>query len=412
MFSAAHVVSAGAYAAGSDRLKVGLIGGGGRGTGAAVNALHADPATELIAIADVFEDRATACRTSLQRQMNQPADARRVNISDEHVFDGFDAYKRVIDLCDVVLLATPPHFRPEHITAAIEADRHVFCEKPVAVDVPGLQAVMKASELAKEKKRSLVSGLAYRYHDGMRAMYEKIHDGAIGDIVTLQCSFMTGGVWNPRRTREQCSSEMEYQLRNWYYYTWLSGDFNVEQHIHSLDKMLWAMQDVPPSAVSGTGGRQVRTEAHFGNIYDHFNVVYEWANGVKLFSRCRHWAGTEFDVSDYIVGSRGRADVMKQELFDLDGNPIWKFDQEARNPMDVEHEVLFSSIRSGEPVNNGDYMCKSTLMAISGRLSAYTGQRLTWDKLLQSKEDLSPPAYDWSDIPVPPVAVPGATQFV
>ena len=205
---------------------------------------------------------------------------------------------------------------------------------------------------------------------------------------------------------------MEYQIRNWYYYTWLSGDFNVEQHIHSLDKMLWAMQDVPPAAISGTGGRQVRTEAHFGNIYDHFNVVYEWQDGVRMFSRCRHWAGTEFDVSDHIYGSQGRADVMKQELYDLDGTLIWKYEDEPRNPMDVEHEVLFSSIRSGEPVNNGDYMCKSTLMAIAGRMSAYTGQRLTWDQVLESTEDLSPPAYDWVDIPVPAVAVPGRTKFV
>ena len=172
------------------------------------------------------------------------------------------------------------------------------------------------------------------------------------------------------------------------------------------------MNDVAPAAISGTGGRQVRTAAHFGNIYDHFNVVYEWDNGVKMFSRCRHWPATEFEVSDFIFGSKGRAVVMKQELYDLDGKLIWKYEQESRNAMDVEHEVLFASIRSGEPVNNGDYMCKSTLMAIAGRMSSYTGQRLTWEQALASTEDLTPSAYDWIDIPVPEVAIPGKTKFV
>jgi predicted dehydrogenase len=222
---------------------------------------------------------------------------------------------------------------------------------------------------------------------------------------------MTGGVWDPRRTREKCSSDMEYQLRNWYYYTWLSGDFNVEQHIHSLDKMLWAMNDEAPATISGSGGRQVRTADKYGNIYDHFNVVYEWANGVKAFARCRHWNGCQNEVDDYIYGTKGRVNVMKHEIYDLDGNKIWGFSGEGGDMYQIEHNELFASIRSGKPINNGDYMCKSTMMAISGRMAAYTGKLLTWDEVMNSAEDLSPEQYDWIDLETPPVAIPGKTKF-
>lgn len=408
----APALASGAWAGGSDKLRLGLIGCGGRGTGAASQALNADSGVELVAMADAFEDRLMSSRARLERQFNKQDQTPRVNVSEDHCFTGFDAYKRVIENTDVVCLTSTPHFRPRHLKAAVDAGKHVFCEKPVAVDAPGLRSVMASVEQARQQKTSIVSGLCWRYHNGKRAVFQQIEEGLIGDIVSMQCSYMTGGVWDPRKTREQCESEMEYQLRNWYYYTWLSGDFNVEQHIHSLDKMLWAMKDEAPISISGSGGRQVRTDPKYGNIYDHFNVVYEWKNGVKAFARCRHWPGCENDVNDYIVGTKGRADVMKHRIYDLDGKEIWKFEGEGGDMYQIEHDELFAGIRGANPINNGDYMCKSTMLAISGRMAAYTGKKLTWDEVMNSQEDLTPAAYEWGDIPVPAVAVPGKTKFV
>lgn len=431
--AATPALSAGAYAAGSDLLKVGLVGCGGRGTGAAAQALQADSGVELVAMADAFDDRLQSSRSRLQRQFNKDNEVPRVNVSDDNCFVGFEAYRQVVDKSDVVLLASTPHFRPRHLKAAVDAGKHVFCEKPVAVDAPGVRSVMESVEKARQNKTSIVSGLCWRYHHGKRAVFDQIKAGLIGDIVSMQCSYMSTGVWDPRKTREECKSEMEYQLRNWYYYTWLSGDFNVEQHIHSLDKMLWAMGDNPPSTISASGGRQVRTDPKYGNIYDHFNVVYEWENtvevedkssegekktklesrpGVKAFARCRHWKGCETDVNDYIMGTKGRADVMKHVIYDLEGNEIWKFDGDGGDMYQIEHDELFAGIRGANPINNGDYMCKSTMLAISGRMAAYTGKKLTWDEAMNSQQDLTPTAYDWIDVPVPEVAVPGKTKFV
>ena len=403
---------AGAFAAGSDLLKVGLVGCGGRGTGAAEQALNADPGTELVAIGDIFADSAERGRRSLTRMFNKDGVTPRVTVSDDTCYSGFDNYLRVIEKSDVVLLAETPHFRPQHLRAAVEAGKHVFCEKPVAVDAPGVRSVMESSEMAKTKGLALVSGLCWRYHPGKRATFEQIRNGAIGDIVTMQCSYMSSGVWDPRRTRDKCDSEMEYQIRNWYYYTWLSGDFNVEQHIHSLDKMMWAMNDEVPESISGSGGRQVRTDEKYGNIFDHFDIVYTWPSGVKAFARCRHWPNCENEVEDYIFGTKGRVNVMSHKIEDHAGNVIWKYDGPDGDMYQIEHNELFASIRSGHPINNGDYMCKSTMLAIAGRMAGYTGQRLTWDAVLNSKEDFRPKAYEWTDNPVPPVAVPGRTPFV
>lgn len=405
-------LSAGAYAGGSDLLKVGLVGTGGRGTGAAEQALNADPGTELVALADVFEDAVQRGKRQLSRMFNKEGQPARVTATDDQCYVGFDAYKKVIDSCDVVLLASAPHFRPEHLRASVEAGKHIFCEKPVAVDAPGVRSVIESSLKAKEKGLSLVSGLCWRYHPGKRATFEQLQNGAIGDIVAMQCSYMTGGVWDPRRQRDECKSEMEYQLRNWYYYTWLSGDFNVEQHIHSLDKMMWAMKDEAPATISGSGGRQVRTDEKYGNIYDHFDIVYQWANGVKAFARCRHWSNCENEVEDYIFGTKGTINVMAHKITDHQGNLIWKYEGPDGDMYQLEHNELFASIRARNPINNGDYMSKSTMLAIAGRMAAYTGQKLTWDAVMNSKEDLSPSAYEWADNPVPSVAIPGKTPFV
>lgn len=392
------------------KLKIGLIGCGGRGTGAAGQALTADSNTQLVAMGDVFSDMLERSHKNLSKMAIKD----QVNVSDDHKFVGFDAYKRVIEASDVVLLATTPHFRPMQLKAAIEAGKHVFCEKPVAVDAPGVRSVLETSKLAKEKGLSLVSGLCWRYDTEMRATFDQLHKGTAGDVVAMQCTYNSGGVWDPRRTREQCTSEMEYQVRNWYYYTWLSGDFNVEQHIHSLDKMAWAMKDETPVKVSGSGGRQVRTDPKYGNIYDHFNIVYEYASGVKAFARCRHWKDTKNETADHIYCTNGRVDVFKHKILDLQGKEVWKYKKEGRNRSmyQVEHDELFASIRSGNPINNGEYMAKSTMMAIAGRIVGYTGQELTWEQLMNSQEDLSPETYDWVDLPIPEVAIPGKTKFV
>lgn len=399
-------LTSGAYASGSDTLRVGLVGCGGRGSGAAVQALSADPNTRLVAMGDAFADR---LENSLSSIKNNPV-GERIEVDADHRFVGFDAYKHVIDSSDVVLLATPPHFRPQQLRAAVEAGKHCFVEKPVAVDAPGVRSVLETCQLAAKKNLSIVSGLCWRYHRGMRATFEQLHEGAIGDIVAMQCSYNTRGLWKHPRKPEW--SDMEWQLRNWLYFTWLSGDFINEQHIHSLDKMAWAMHDEYPVKASGTGGRQTRTSPDYGHVYDHFAVVYEYANGVKAFSRCRQQDGCDVDVSDHIMGTNGRIDVMAHRTYDRQGQLNWRYRGPSSNMYQVEHDEFFASIRAGKPINNGDYMTKSTLMAIMGRMAAYTGKTISWEQALDSKEDLTPPSYEWGPLETPSVAMPGITPFV
>ncbi len=398
-------LQSGVHAAGSDVIKVGLVGCGGRGTGAASQALNADPNTVLVAMGDAFPDR---LETSLNSLKKQPV-GNRIQVDDSRKFTGFDCYKHVIEASDVVLLASPPHFRPAQLKAAIEAGKHVFAEKPVAVDAPGVRSVIESCKKAKEKNLSVVSGLCWRYDHGMRATFEQIHQGAAGEIVAMQCSYNTGTLWNHPRKPEW--SDMEWQVRNWLYFTWLSGDFNTEQHVHSLDKMAWAMKDEPPVRCSGTGGRQTRTAPEYGNVYDHMAVVYEYANGVKAFARCRQQDGCTNDVTDHVFGTKGRVDIFKHRIESLSGDLIWKFDGEKGNMYQTEHNELFVAIRSGNPINNGEYMAKSTLLGIMGRMSVYTGKSITWEQAYNSTEDLTPPKYEWGPISVPPIATPGVTPF-
>lgn len=305
------------HAAGNDTLRVGLVGCGGRGNGAAVNACRADENVKLVAIADVFQDRVEAARKILERQLQDQA-----AIDDDHVFSGFDGGKQLIDSdVDVVLLCEPPHFRPMHLKYAIEKDKHVFCEKPVAVDGPGVRSVLETVEVARKKDLSIVSGLCWRYDYGVRETMKRLLDGAIGDIVAIQENYLAGTLWH--RGRQPHWSEMEYQMRNWLYFTWLSGDHNVEQHIHSLDKAMWLMRDQPPLKCVGLGGRQVRVEEQWGNIYDHFAVVYEWACGTKCFAFTRQMRGCKNDVEDYILGSKGQALVLQNRIVPNDGDP-WR----------------------------------------------------------------------------------------
>jgi predicted dehydrogenase len=396
------------HAGGSDTLKIGLIGCGSRGTGAASQALHADPNVKLVALGDMFDDR---LQDSLAELRNDPEIAGKIDVKPDHRFTGFDAYKKVLASgVDVVLLTTPPHFRPLHLRAAVDAGKHVFCEKPVAVDAPGVRAVLEASRDAKKKDLALVSGLCYRYERAKIETMKRVHDGAVGDIMALHTNYNTQGLWH--RPRQEKWSDMEWQLRNWLYFTWLSGDHIVEQHIHSLDKMAWANKDQTPVRAFGLGGRQVRTDVAYGHIFDHHAVCFEYANGLKLFSYCRQQNGAKNDVTDYVIGTKGVCEVMKHAI---NGENAWRYKKPRNDKDDMyqnEHDALFASIRAGKPINNGDYMCQSTMMAIMGRMATYTGQLIEWDQALNSKEDLTPAKYEFGPMPMPPVALPGVTKFV
>lgn len=399
-----------AHAAGSDRLKIGLIGCGGRGRGAAVNALTVDPNTELVALADPFPKQMETALQAIKKNFGD-----RVTVTPETCFEGFDGYQKVIDSgVDVVILGETPHFRPMHLKAAVDAGKHVFCEKPVAVDAPGIRSVLATCEEAKKKNLNIVSGLCWRYHRAVKETMQKVLDGAIGDLQTMQETYLTGFLWH--RGREADDTEMKYQLRNWYYFTWLSGDFNNEQHVHSLDKALWAMGDQPPQRAWGLGGRQVRTDAQWGDIYDHHAVAYEWANGVTCYAFCRQQAGCYSDVSDIFVGTKGRCNVLKHRI---EGQNPWRFEGEGGNMYELEHEALFNAIRSGQAINNGQYMAYSTMLAILGRMVNYTGQAITWEQAINSQQKLAPETYSWDATPptLPgedgryPVALPGVTKF-
>jgi predicted dehydrogenase len=356
---------------------------------------------------DIFGDH---LQQSLARLKTDEGIAKKVEVDKEHCFVGWDGYKHVLaSPVDVVLLATPPHFRPAHLRAAIEANKHVFAEKPIAVDAPGVRAVLACCQEAKRKNLAIVSGLCYRYEHAKRETMKRVHDGAVGDVVALHTTYYAGGLWMAPRQPDW--SDMEWQLRNWLYFTWLSGDHIVEQHIHSLDKMAWAMQDKYPVRASGTGGRQVRVQPEYGHIFDHHAVVFEYDNGTKLFSYCRQQDGCVKDVSDHVIGTDGVCEVMKHAIR---GKHPWRHrpSEDAKDDMyQNEHDELFASIRSGKPINNGDYMTKSTLMSIMGRMATYTGRVITWEQALNSKEDLTPAKYEFGPLPVPAVALPGKTKF-
>ncbi len=395
-----------AHAAGSDMLRIGLVGCGGRGTGAAVQALLADPNTQLVAMADAFADR---IQISLKTIQNRVGD--RAAVDQDHQFVGFDGYEHVIGSdVDVVLLATPPHFRPMHLRAAIDAGKHVFAEKPVAVDAPGVLSVLETTELARVKNLSIVSGLNSRYSFRMQQIMKLIHDGAVGEITALHTVRYASGVWvRPRETR---MTEMQYQMRNWYYFTWLSGDFNVEQFVHQYDQLAWAMQDEYPVRCYSTGGRQARTEPEYGHIFDHFSSVFEYAGGQRAFTTTRHQPQCSNESAVVVMGTRGRAELNRSGVV-IRGEDSWQAPEtNEKDSHQLEHDAFFAALREGRIINNGQYMAKSTMMAIMARMSAYTGQSLTWEQALNSKQVLAPASYDWdADPPPAEVAVPGKTKF-
>jgi predicted dehydrogenase len=403
---ASHAFAAQSGIAPASLLRVGLIGCGGRGTGAAAQALAADPNTKLVAVSDGFEDR---IETSLASLRKQDGLADRIDVPRSRQFPGFDGYHGVIEASDVVLLATPPHFRPMHMAAAIDAGKHVFAEKPVAVDAPGVRKVIAACDRAREKKLSVICGLQMRHSQGHRELVSRIRNDAVGPIRTLQANDYRGPIWV--KPRQPGWTDMEYHMRNWYYFTWLSGDFNVEQHIHMLDLCAWIHGDLYPVRAYGTGGRQVRTGPDHGNIYDHHAVTYEYEDGVKLFAACRQMSGCMNDISVEVVGAKGVASISQRALR-IDAGPAWIYRGESTDAQQVQHDEWFASIRREQPLNHGFHMTRSTLMAIMGRMATYTGQAITWDQAMNSQEDLSPDRYDWTATPPPSeVALPGVTRF-
>lgn len=392
----------------SDTIKIGVIGCGGRGSGAVANALTADPDVRLVAMADLFEDR---LKGSYGWVTNAEEYKGQVSIDPENLFIGFDAYKQLlaIDEIDYVILATPPHFRSIHFDAAVNAGKHVFMEKPVAVDPVGIRRVIEAGKRAKQRSLSVVAGTQRRHEASYLALMDQINNGTIGDIVSASCYWNQGGLWVHDRKPDY--SEMEWQCRNWLYFTWLSGDHICEQHIHNLDVINWAMGDHPVKAM-GMGGREVRKDSKYGNVFDHFSIEYEYANGMTMQSMCRQIDGCASRVEEVIVGTEGRS-ISRSGHAVIQGKNSWRFSGENRNPYEQEHIDLIGSIRGdGKYLNEAQRVAESTLTAIMGRMSTYTGKTVTWDQALNSKLDLSPPAYAFNDVPVRPVAIPGTTKLI
>jgi predicted dehydrogenase len=393
------------HAAGSDEIRVGLIGCGGRGSGAANQVLRAAPNVKLVAMGDAFEDRLESSRAGLLEKFKDLVD-----VPKERCFVGFDAYEKVI-ASDVnyIILATPPGFRPTHLKAAVAAGKHIFTEKPVAVDGPGIRTVLSVYEEAKAKGLHIAAGTQRRHQKSYLEAIQKIHDGAIGDIVAARAYWNQGSLWHKPRQPEW--SDMEWQLRNWLYFTWLSGDHIVEQHVHNLDVINWATQSHPVSA-AGMGGRQVRTGPEFGHIFDHFAIDYEYPSGMHMMSMCRQIQGCANSVSEALAGSRGTMETVDRQRYVIKGSTNWSFSGKDVDSYLQEHTDLIESIRSGKPLNELKNVAESTLTAIMGRMSAYTGKAVTWEQALNSSEELVPTQLTWGNLPVPPVAMPGQTQLV
>ncbi|HUW19957.1 MAG TPA: Gfo/Idh/MocA family oxidoreductase [Sedimentisphaerales bacterium] len=407
--SAAVIASPGSriFAAGSDKVRVGLVGCGARGTGAAKNYVQSAEGVELVAMADVFQDRLDK---SLAKLKAEAAD--KVSVTTDTCFIGFDAYRKLIASgVDVVILATPPGFRPEHLRAAVEAGKHVFMEKPAAVDPVGIRSIIASSELAKEKGLSIVAGTQQRRMSQYIEIMKRVHTGQIGEIVGGQCYWNWGSQDWHFELRKPEWSDMEWQIRCWPYFTWLSGDHIVEQHVHNLDIINWAIGSHPVQCL-GMGGRQVRTGPEYGNIFDHFAVEYEYPGGVRVLSMCSQINGTTSRVCERVVGTKGSSYTTRSVGY-IEGQNAYKYDGPRVGGMVEEHADLIKSIRDGKPVNEGRHVAESTMTAIMGRISAYTGRALKWDWVMNaSKLDLTPPKYEMGDLPVGPVAIPGKTQLI
>ncbi|QVL31109.1 Gfo/Idh/MocA family oxidoreductase [Telmatocola sphagniphila] len=419
--TAATMLSAGGvYAGGKDDvIKVGLIGCGGRGSQAAENCMDADKGVKLWAVGDAFKEKAAGL---VERKKGSKKYSGRTEVTEDRIFGGLDAYQKVIDSgVDLVILATTPGFRPYHLEAAIKAGKHVFCEKPVATDAPGIRKVLSLVDEAKKKNLAVVAGTQRRHQQGYIDTVKAVHDGAIGELVGGRCYWNGTEPWFHARNDKDFlklaghETELAYQINNWYHFTWLCGDHITEQHVHNLDVINWLMQS-HPIAASGMGGRshrRVGDPKDVGNIFDHFAVEYEYPNGARVFSFCRHAPGCDQNVSEAVIGTKGRADLQDSARYQINGKTVGK-DKDI-SPYVQEHVDLIRSIRENKPLNELQNVAESTMTAILGRMSTYTGHRITWADALASKQQLMPEPKDMSwdmKIETPPVAIPGKTKFV
>ncbi len=406
-------VSQSAHAAGSDVIRIGLIGCGGRGSGAAVNAMNAGEEIRLVAMGDLFRDNAQKSRKSLTE-----VKPKQVMVDDDHLFDGFDAYQKVIASdVDVVLIAAASRFHPQFLKAAIDAGKHVFIEKPHSVDVPGLSVVQAACDDAKKKGLAVVSGLCWRYDPGVRETIARVRDGAIGDIIAIEETYLRGPYRLTERDPEW--TELEWQLRNWYHFCWLAGDDTLQSLIHNLDKAAWVLGDQPPASAFGIGGRASIVEPTHGDQFDHVSVGLEYDSGVRVYAFNRAQPGCFGQTADRILGTKGIAHMPQRCHIEVGGQTTWRYEGPKASMYDVEHQELFDSIRSGAPINNSLYMIRSTMLAIMARTAAYTGDKITWDDTLQSTEVLGPEELCWETEPpvkpgpdgLYPAPIPGFTRF-
>ncbi|MFM8733366.1 MAG: Gfo/Idh/MocA family protein [Phycisphaerales bacterium] len=389
--------------------KVALVGCGGRGTGAADQALRADPGVILWAVADVFPDRMDACLKQFEGHPMKD----RVQVPAARRFAGFDGYKAAIDSgVDVVLLCSAPHFRPMHLAAAVDAKKHVFCEKPMFVDAPGYRSVVDSVRKAREAKRNLVSGFCWRRSSPERATFAELEKGTLGTPMAMYSCYYTGPLGT--NARKPGWSDMEFQVRNWQHFNWLSGDIIVEQAVHSIDKINWCFRNEPPAKAVGMGGRQLREAIpERGDVYDHFAIVYEWADGRRAFLNCRQQPDCYFENTDWITGTKGQCFINgwgpTHWMKDPDGKVLWRYPANGPKPnmYQVEHDELFRAIRAGEVIDDGDWMVVSNMMAVLGRMAAYSGQQVTWAQAIASTESLSPPAYEMGALPMPTEKKPG-----
>ena len=411
------IISRANYFSGSaDKIKIALIGCGGRGTGAAVQALSTKQNVELVAMADAFKDRLDGSYKNIQEALG--ANAKALNVKEENKFVGFDAYKQAIALADVVILTTPPGFRPYHFEEAVNQGKQIFMEKPVAVDPAGIQKVLKAAEIAKAKKLNVVVGLQRHYQNSYRELYKRVQDGMVGEVLSAQVFWNQGALWVKPRKPEY--SEMEYQMRNWYYFNWLCGDIIVEQHLHNIDVMNWFSGKYPVKVV-GSGGRAVRTGKEYGEIFDHHCLEYTYDNDTVMNSQCRHWKDSASRVDEEITGTKGKVLCDAARIVDHKGKVLYQFDKtKENNPYQTEHDELFAAIAKGEyKFHDTERAAKSTLTAIMGRLATYSGQEIEWEKALNSGLDIMPKEFTFDAMPpvVPgpdgfyPHAIPGQTQY-
>ena len=421
---AAPLLSQANYFSGADDvIKIALVGCGGRGTGAAMQALLSKQNVKLVAMADAFRDNLDTCYKELMSDDIAESSGGRgtvkakIDVPEERKFTGFHGYQKAIALADVVILATPPGFRPIHFEEAINKGKHVFMEKPVATDPAGIQRVLAAAAMAKQKKLNVVVGLQRHYQNSYRELFKR--KDLIGDITSAQAWWNNDGVWvRPRKTGQ---TEMEYQMRNWYYFNWLCGDHINEQHVHNIDAVNWFKGSYPVKA-QGMGGRQVRKGKEHGEIFDHHFVEFTYADGSILNSQCRHIQGTMSKVDELLVGTKGKIQCGDANIIDSKGKILYQYDKsKENNPYQTEHDELFAAIAKGvykfADAENG---ARSTMTSILGRMATYSGQMIEMDKAIHSGIDIHPKIYDWNATPpvVPnedgyyPVAIPGVTKYL